>query len=104
MSKRAEKECDEMRSREKEIIEAIKVMGVFRTNYTNDEVSRVVTNLIIEHDNNIDICGKWIKIVSLNYSQAIIYDYKCSNCSHHRNRPMPYCEICGAKMEGSEDK
>lgn len=47
--------------------------------------------------------GKWIKTVSQNHPQAIYYDYKCSNCSHHRNKPMPYCEICGAKMKGDTE-
>lgn len=47
--------------------------------------------------------GKWIKTVSQNHPQAIYYDYKCSNCSHHRNKPMPYCEICGAKMKGENE-
>ncbi len=56
-----------------------------------------VAEMIIANGKPI-IDGEWIKTVSQNHPQAIYYDYKCSNCSHHRNKPMPYCEICGAKM------
>lgn len=61
-----------------------------------------VAEMIIANGKPI-IDGEWVKAVSQNHSQAIIYDYKCSNCSHHRNKPMPYCEICGAKMDKSEE-
>ena len=41
----------------------------------------------------------WISKVALQEGQIIWRDYKCSNCSHHRGKPMNYCEVCGAKME-----
>ena len=47
--------------------------------------------------------AKWIATTSLQKGQITYRDYKCSNCSHHRGKPMNYCEVCGAKMEGIED-
>lgn len=41
----------------------------------------------------------WISMVELQEGQITWLDYKCSNCSHHRGKPMNYCEVCGAKME-----
>ena len=43
--------------------------------------------------------AKWIVTTALQEGQITWIDYKCSNCSHHRGKPMNYCEICGAKME-----
>ena len=43
--------------------------------------------------------GKWIATTSLQEGQITWRDYKCSNCSHHRRKPMNFCEVCGAKME-----
>lgn len=43
--------------------------------------------------------AKWIATTSLQEGQITWRDYKCSNCSHHRSKPMNYCEVCGAKME-----
>ena len=43
--------------------------------------------------------AKWIATTSLQEGQITWIDYKCSNCSHHREKPMNYCEVCGAKME-----
>ena len=43
--------------------------------------------------------GKWIATTSLQEGQITWKDYKCSNCSHHREKPMNFCEVCGAKME-----
>ena len=43
--------------------------------------------------------AKWIATTSLQEGQITWIDYKCSNCSHHRSKPMNYCEVCGAKME-----
>ena len=43
--------------------------------------------------------AKWIATTSLQEGQIWWRDYKCSNCSHHRGKPMNFCEICGAKME-----
>ena len=41
----------------------------------------------------------WISKVALQEGQITWRDYKCSNCSHHRGKPMNFCEVCGAKME-----
>ena len=41
----------------------------------------------------------WIVTTSLQEGQITWRDYKCSNCSHHREKPMNFCEVCGAKME-----
>ena len=41
----------------------------------------------------------WISKVALQDGQITLMDYKCSNCSHHRGKPMNFCEVCGAKME-----
>ena len=46
--------------------------------------------------------AKWIATTSLQEGQITWIDYKCSNCSHHRSKPMNFCEICGAKMERGE--
>ena len=43
--------------------------------------------------------AKWIATTSLQEGQIPWKDYKCSNCSHHRGKPMNFCEVCGAKME-----
>ena len=43
--------------------------------------------------------AKWIATTALQEGQITWRDYKCSNCSHHRGKPMNYCEVCGAKME-----
>ena len=43
--------------------------------------------------------AKWIATTSLQEGQITWRDYKCSNCSHHRRKPMNFCEVCGAKME-----
>ena len=43
--------------------------------------------------------AKWIATTSLQEGQIMWRDYKCSNCSHHRGKPMNFCEVCGAKME-----
>lgn len=43
--------------------------------------------------------AKWIATTSLQEGQITWRDYKCSNCSHHRGKPMNFCEVCGAKME-----
>jgi len=43
--------------------------------------------------------AKWIATTSLQEGQITWKDYKCSNCSHHRGKPMNFCEVCGAKME-----
>lgn len=43
--------------------------------------------------------AKWIVTTSLQEGQITWKDYKCSNCSHHRGKPMNFCEVCGAKME-----
>lgn len=43
--------------------------------------------------------AKWIATTSLQEGQITWKDYKCSNCSHHREKPMNFCEVCGAKME-----
>ena len=45
------------------------------------------------------IRAKWIATTSLQEGQITWRDYKCSNCSHHREKPMNFCEVCGAKME-----
>ena len=46
--------------------------------------------------------GEWIACASTRNGQITNIDYKCSECSHHKDRPMPYCEICGAKMKRSK--
>lgn len=43
--------------------------------------------------------AKWIATTSLQEGQITWRDYKCSNCSHHREKPMNFCEVCGAIME-----
>ena len=43
--------------------------------------------------------AKWIATTSLQKGQITWRDYKCSNCSHHRSKPMNFCEVCGRKME-----
>lgn len=43
--------------------------------------------------------AKWIATTSLQEGQITWKDYKCSNCSHHRRKPMNFCEVCGRKME-----
>lgn len=43
--------------------------------------------------------AKWIATTSLQEGQITWRDYKCSNCSYHRGKPMNFCEVCGAKME-----
>ena len=43
--------------------------------------------------------AKWIATTSLQEGQITWRDYKCSNCSHHKGKPMNFCEVCGAKME-----
>ena len=43
--------------------------------------------------------AQWIATTSLQEGQITWRDYKCSNCSHHRGKPMNFCEVCGAKME-----
>jgi rRNA maturation endonuclease Nob1 len=45
------------------------------------------------------IRAKWIATTALQEGQITYRDYKCSNCSHHRGKPMNFCEVCGAKME-----
>lgn len=40
--------------------------------------------------------GEWIPCKSTRTGQVTNIDYKCSNCSHHKDRPVPYCEICGS--------
>ena len=45
------------------------------------------------------IRAKWIATTSLQEGQITWRDYKCSNCSHHRSKPMNFCEVCGRKME-----
>ena len=42
---------------------------------------------------------RMIATTALQEGQITWRDYKCSNCSHHRGKPMNYCEVCGAKME-----
>lgn len=42
--------------------------------------------------------AKWIVTTSLQEGQITWIDYRCSNCSHHREKPMNFCEVCGAKM------
>ena len=46
--------------------------------------------------------GEWIRTESTKKGQVVYYDYKCSICSHHRNRRMNFCEVCGADMRGEE--
>ena len=46
--------------------------------------------------------GEWIPCKSTRNGQVTNIDYKCSNCSHHKDRQMPYCEICGAIMKRSK--
>lgn len=46
--------------------------------------------------------GKWIQCISTTEGQITWYDYKCSCCSHHRDRRMNFCEVCGADMRGEE--
>lgn len=46
--------------------------------------------------------GEWIACKSTRNGQITNIDFKCSNCSHHKDRPVPYCEICGARMKRSE--
>lgn len=48
------------------------------------------------------IRAKWIVTTSLQEGQITWKDYKCSNCSHHRRKPMNFCEVCGAKMVAKE--
>lgn len=43
--------------------------------------------------------AKWIATTSIQEGQITWRDYKCSSCSHHREKPMNFCEVCGAKME-----
>lgn len=43
--------------------------------------------------------GTWIPCKSTRTGQITNIDYKCSECFHHKDRPVPYCEICGAKMQ-----
>lgn len=43
--------------------------------------------------------GRWITTTSLQEGQITWRDYQCSNCSHHREKPTNFCEVCGAKME-----
>lgn len=43
--------------------------------------------------------AKWIVTTSMQEGQITWRDYKCSNCSHHRGKPMNFCEVCGARME-----
>lgn len=43
--------------------------------------------------------GEWIPCKSTRTGQVTNIDYKCSKCSHHKDRPVPYCEICGAIMK-----
>lgn len=45
------------------------------------------------------IHATWISKVALQDGQITLMDYNCSNCSHHRGKPMNFCEVCGAKME-----
>lgn len=52
----------------------------------------------------IRLHGEWIPCNSTRTDQVTNIDYKCSECSHHKDRPMPYCEICGAIMKRSEKK
>ena len=40
--------------------------------------------------------GEWIKITS--YPMG----HKCSECGYFKIYKKPYCEICGAKMDGGE--
>ena len=42
--------------------------------------------------------AKWIATTALKEGQITWIDYKCSNCSHHRSKPMNFCEVCGADM------
>lgn len=46
--------------------------------------------------------GEWIPCKSTRTGQVTNIDYKCSKCSHHKDRPMPYCEICGSIMKRRE--
>lgn len=46
--------------------------------------------------------GEWIPCNSTRTGQITNIDYKCSKCSHHKDRPVPYCEICGSIMKRRE--
>ena len=94
------------RERETEIIKTIKEMGVFRTPYKRDIVSRVVSKAIkaLEEQKT----GHWIydkenTVLANEFNEA----YKCSCCGKfiviprrrkdHLYDVFPYCH-CGAKM------
>lgn len=46
----------------------------------------------------------WIPCISNREGQISWRDYKCSKCSHHKDRPMPFCEICGSIMNRKEKR
>lgn len=41
--------------------------------------------------------GAWVKVTAYHIH------YRCSECNHMKQYKKPYCEICGAKMDGKED-
>lgn len=71
----------------------------------NGKVARLVTeNFCKDIDEQPTVFAepkraKWIATTALQEGQITWRDYKCSNCSHHRGKPMNFCEVCGAKME-----
>lgn len=64
-----------------------------------DFLDRCALDMAIESLKEQRPHGEWIPCKSTRNGQVTNIDYKCSECSHHKDRPFPYCEICGAKME-----
>ena len=47
--------------------------------------------------------GEWLVTESIQDGQITWLNYKCSECGHHRDRKMNYCEVCGADMRGDKE-
>jgi predicted nucleic acid-binding Zn ribbon protein len=80
--------------------------ALIRETKTNDDLQDKAidvlrsTGWIQEHDKALTERhhGEWIPCNSTRTGQITNIDYKCSECAHHKDRPVPYCEICGADM------
>lgn len=82
----------------------------------DDCVHKSLCQLMLKYTNKADYCevyipekqiatpAEWIPCISNREGQISWHDYKCSKCSHHKDRPMPFCEICGSIMNRKEKR
>lgn len=95
-----------MTDREKEILNAINEMGVFRTPYPNDEVSRLVSKLIKDKVKALENqkTGHWISRDEwFDDEEKPRLAYGCDRCGFslkNSHEKRGFCPNCGAKMKG----